>query len=80
MKVKQMPTKKKKKLHEQKRIQETTEKNKKERGSVRAIADCLIISILDGYITYRQFKEIQAIVDAKFDKPCWVIRKQIKND
>lgn len=47
----------------------------KEKGSPRAIASALIMSIETGYITYRQFKEIQEIVDTKFDKPSWARRQ-----
>ena len=73
-----MPTKKRKeariKKHEQEKL------NPKEKGNVKSIALALILSIEDGYITYRQFKEIQSIVDSKFDKPCWVPRKNLSSN
>lgn len=50
----------------------------KEHGNVNTIAGCLITAINDNYITYRQFKEIQTIIDAKFDKPSWVPKKELK--
>ena len=73
-----MPTKKRNeariKKHEQQKI------NKSEKGNVKSIATALLLAIQDNYITYRQFKEIQSIVDAKFDKPCWVPRKNLSTN
>lgn len=48
----------------------------KEKGSPRAIASALIMSIESGYITYRQFKEIQEIIDEKYWHPRWAQPRQ----
>jgi hypothetical protein len=69
-------TRKKKSYVEKREIRNQTSKQK-EHGNVNTIASCLITAINDDYITYRQFKEIQAIIDAKFDKPCWAITKKL---
>jgi len=73
----------KKKTYAAKRKVRETEKEKcgvKEHGNVKSVASAIILAIEDDYISYRQFKEIQAIIDAKYYKPAWVPEKVIKND
>lgn len=53
-------------------------KERKEQAKVYDIASAFIMAINDNYITYRQFKEIQTIIDARFDKPIWTIKSQPK--
>jgi hypothetical protein len=67
----------KKTYKEKREIRNENKPNKKERGNVKDIAGCLMTAILEKYISYHQFKEIQAIIDAKFDKPCWAITKKL---
>lgn len=73
-----MPSKKRNeariKKHEQEKI------NKSEKGNVKSIATALLLAIQDNYITYRQFKEVQSIIDEKFDKPSWVPKKKLTTD
>jgi len=45
--------------------------------NVRGIADAFILSIEDRYMTYRDFKRIQEILDRKYWKPDWVPEKRI---
>lgn len=46
--------------------------------NVRIIAEAFILAIEDGYMTYRDFKRIQEILDNKYWKPSWVPEKEIK--
>jgi ribosomal protein L27 len=72
-----------KKTYAAKRKVRDAEKKKsglKEHGSVKGVASAILLAIVDGYISYRQFKEVQAIIDAKYWKPEWVPEKVIKND
>ena len=73
---------KNKKTYEAKRKARETAKKQcgvtKEKGNVKAIASAIMMAIQDEYISYRQFKEIQAIIDKKYYKPEWVPEKKIE--
>ena len=75
-------SKNKKSIAAKRKVREVKRKESgvKEHGSVKAVASAIILAIEDDYIFYRQFKEIQAMIDAKYHKPEWVPEKVIKND
>jgi hypothetical protein len=76
-------SKKKKTYAAKRKARETNRKEagiKEEKGNVKAIASAILSAIGDDYISYRQFKEIVAIIDSRLHKPEWVPEKEIKND
>jgi hypothetical protein len=75
-------SKKKKTYAAKRKVRETSRKDaglKEEKGNVKSIASAILLAIADGYISYRQFKEIAAIIDSRLHKPEWVPDKEIKN-
>ena len=73
-----MPHTRKRKKYQTKKIEKKETKEVLTSSNARTIADCFVLAIEERYMTYRDFKRIQEILDKKYWKPDWVPEKTIK--